>query len=380
MALTAGVDRSRAAWWGVGAVLAVATAFVLHSFVGTFVVGVFLYYAARPLYRRLRTYVRRPSVAAGGALLLLELPLLFVLAYALSTGLQDLGRLLARLNGGESQSALQPYLDLSTLLRRLETFLQTADPVALRRLIDTGLESVGFVGIGLVHLFTMYVLAFYLLRDDHRLSTWFRTSFADGAGVVDAFADSIDDDLHHVFFGTILNAVLTAIVGVVVYTLLVVALPTGRAIPYPALLGLIAGAASLIPVVGNKLVYGPVTGYLFVVAAIDPNVTAALPVAFLLVSYVVVDSVPDMLLHPYVSGPNLHRGLIMLAYVLGTLVFGWYGIFLGPIVLVVGVHFSRLVMPELLAGERIRPHAVDPSYIPEWPADDAESLLLSGDE
>jgi hypothetical protein len=50
----------------------------------------------------------------------------------------------------------------------------------------------------------------------------------------------------------------------------------------------------------------------------------------------------------------------MFAYILGPVLFGWYGLFLGPLLLVLVVHFVRLVLPELVDGEPIEPTAVDP--------------------
>jgi hypothetical protein len=53
----------------------------------------------------------------------------------------------------------------------------------------------------------------------------------------------------------------------------------------------------------------------------------------------------------------------MFAYILGTLLFGWYGLFLGPMVLVFVTHFLRVVVPELLPDESAnRPTA--PVYLP----------------
>jgi len=381
MSLGSGIDRTRAGWWVIGAILGGAVAFVLYSFVGTFVVGVFLYYATRPVYRQLRRYVRRPSVAAFAALVLLELPLFLVLAYTVAVGIQDLGVLVdqSRLIGDET---LQPYLDVSSLSVQLEMVLGSgSDSVgeALRTVVD----YVSFVGIGLVHLFGVYVIAFYLLRDDYRLAAWTRRTFADAAGVVETFLRTVDEDLHHVFFGIILNAFLTGALGVIVYSLLVVVVPESGALPYPALLGLVAGAASLVPIVGMKLIYVPVTAYLFALAAVDSDVTVALPVTFFLLSFAVVDSIPDTVLRPYVSGRNLHFGLVALSYVLGTLAFGWYGVFLGPILVVVGVHFGRLVMPELIAGESIRPYAMDSSrtrIAGRSTGDSGETASATGDE
>lgn len=357
MSLGSGVDRTRAGWWLVGTVLGGALAFVLYSFVGTLVVGVFLYYATRPVYRRLRRYVRRPSLAAFGALVLLELPLFLVLAYTVAVAIQDLGALVdqSRLIG---DATLQPYLDISSVSPQLETFLGSGDD-SLGEAFRTVVDYVSFVGSGLVHIFAIYVIAFYLLRDDHRLAAWTKRTFADAAGVVETFLRTVDEDLHHVFFGIILNAFLTGALGVIVYSLLVVVVPENGALPYPALLGLVAGAASLVPLVGMKLVYVPVTAYLLGLATVDPDVTVALPVTFFLLSFAVVDGIPDIVLRPYVSGRNLHLGLVALSYVLGTLAFGWFGVFLGPILVVVAVHFSRLVMPELVAGEPIRPYAMN---------------------
>jgi len=62
----------------------------------------------------------------------------------------------------------------------------------------------------------------------------------------------------------------------------------------------------------------------------------------------------------------------MFAYILGPLLFGWYGIFLGPMLLVLVVHFVRIVLPELLAGTPIEPYSVDPTHVVADGPDDPE--------
>jgi len=56
-------------------------------------------------------------------------------------------------------------------------------------------------------------------------------------------------------------------------------------------------------------------------------------------------------LRPYVSGQNVHVGALMLAYTLGPLLFGWYGLFLMPVLLVLVIQFARIVLPDLLAAD-----------------------------
>ncbi|MFC7096674.1 AI-2E family transporter [Halobaculum marinum] len=377
------VDWSRAAWWGVGAVLAAALTFVVYSFVGTFVFGVFIYYATRPIYNRIRRRIQPPSLAAATALFTMVLPALLLVGYAMLIVVNQLQNLqqqgangtavvdLSRLPLTESQvAAIQTQIDLLSDPTMLAT-IDWQQYVTVDRIADAAgslgqaAGTLAFVGTAAIHLFVMLAIAFYLLRDGNRLSRYL-VQFTDQAGVIDAYGLAVDRDLKSVFFGNILNAIVTATIGVIVYSLLNVFAPTGGSIPAAALVGLLAGAASLIPIVGMKLVYFPVAIFM-AVRAVANDVTGGLVfvLAFAVASLVIVDTIPDLVLRPYVSGRSLHVGAVMLAYTLGPLLFGWYGIFLMPILLVLVVHFVRIVLPELLAGEPIRPFAVDPTHLTE---------------
>jgi predicted PurR-regulated permease PerM len=215
----------------------------------------------------------------------------------------------------------------------------------------------------------MIALAFYLLRDDHRLARWTLVQFSDDRGVFEAFARAVDRDFNNIFFGNILNAILTGTIGAIAYTGLNMVAPQGLAIPAAALVGLIAGVASLIPVVGMKLVYVPVAIYLGVTSYLMDPTSFWFVIIFVAISFVVVDTIPDLVLRPYVSGRSLHVGAVMIAYTFGPLLFGWYGIFLMPMILVLVVNFAKYVLPELVRGSPIQPYAVDPATTLE-PAED----------
>jgi len=72
--------------------------------------------------------------------------------------------------------------------------------------------------------------------------------------------------------------------------------------------------------------------------------------------------------------------MVMLAYIFGPLLFGWYGIFLGPMLLVLLVHFTALVLPELLAGTEILPETVGESIITGRPLDRSEGEVEGPEE
>lgn len=373
------VERSRVGWWTLGAVLGGALLFVVYSFVGTFVFGAFIYYATRPVYRRLRRHVRPPSLAAGIALFALALPALSLAGYALTVVVFEIFRWT---NASTFDLTQYPGVDreLLVMLSDPEAFLAndlarylTTDTLrSLLSSLGSAADTLAFFGIGLVHLFVMIALAFYLLRDDQRLSRFVIGRFGDERGILEEFVRAVDNDFNNIFFGNILNAVLTGTIGVIAYTLLNTVAPASVRIPAAALVGMLAGVASLIPVVGMKLVYVPVALYMTAIAVLG-GATGELwfVVVFAAVSFVVVDTIPDLVLRPYVSGRSLHVGAVMLAYTLGPLLFGWYGIFLMPMVLVLAVHFARLVLPELVRGRPIQPYMVDPVYLTESPPPDA---------
>ena len=366
-------ERARLAWWAFGALLALVLLWVVESFVGTFVFGLFLYYATRPVYRRIRRRLGPPSVAAAVSLLALALPAILLLVYTIAIAIQEYNRLPADYRIETLGQYVQPYADLSRIPQTPEELL-TGDGLSVAAdVLASASGYAGTIGTGALHLFVMIALAFYLLRDGHRLSRWARRRFSDDAGVLEVYATEVDRSFHQIFFGNILNAVFTAVIGAISYNLLNVFAPPGLVIPYPTLLGLLTGVASLVPVIGMKLVYFPTTAYLAVITFTDGRPSLLWFTAiFFVVSFLIVDTIPDLVLRPYVSGRNLHVGMVMFAYIFGPLLFGWYGIFLGPIILVLVVHFGRLVLPELVSGVPIQPVAVDPSHIVEAEVSEAD--------
>ncbi|MFC7018535.1 AI-2E family transporter [Haloarcula halobia] len=370
---------------GLAFVLAGVLLFVLYSFVGTFVLGLFLYYATRPIYARLRRRIRPPSLAAAVALFVLVLPVVLLFWYTAALGLGEL-RSLAALDLSGYGELLGPYTDFAGLTAELQTVLQTlvSDPGQLLAesrlrgiLTDTATAMTEYLGVvltGLLHLFVALALAFYLLRDGDRLVAWTHNNFADETLVT--YGRAVDSDLKTVFFGNILNALLIGTVGAIVFSILAAIAPPAVPVPVPILLGLLAGAGSLIPVVGMKIVYVPVSLYLAGLAAISDPQLLWFPLVFFAVTFVVVDTIPDLVIRPYVSGRNLHVGAVMFAYIFGPLLFGWYGLFLGPLILVVITDFARVVVPDLVgSGADTRPT----SPTGEWVAGGADVTTADGD-
>lgn len=346
-------NRARVVWWGLTAAVVVLLGATVYSFVGTFVLGLFFYYAARPIHRQVREYVEGPNVSVLTTLLLFDLPFFAIDLYVIVVGLRELrglsgvtGELLGRVLFG-SPARFDRFLTDPT------GYLTTVNEATLRSSLLTGAGLVGDAANVLVHLALATAVAFYLLRDGPRVADWARETLGGDPGPLWAYLRLVDRDLKVVYFGNIRTVLVVALLGVVVYNALDFLAPAPLSVPTPTLLALATGVATLIPLVVGKVVYLPVAGYLALEASrTDPGLLW-FPAAFTLVAFAALDAFPVTVVRPYLAGRTTHGGLMMFAYIFGTLLFGWYGVFLGPFLLVCALNLVRVALGDLLHGEPI---------------------------
>ncbi|WP_158058197.1 AI-2E family transporter [Halorussus halophilus] len=347
-------DRKRVAWWTFSLAMLVVFLFVLHAFVGTVVLGLFVYYGTRPAYQRLRTILPTGGAAAA-TLLLVTIPVVALVGYTVFVGFSELSALtntplssFARYLPGTPENPTQA----------VERLRQIAGPGqnAQEQMLSTVVGVLGTIAGGLAHLSLSFMLAFFLLRDDHRVADWFREQIAAEDSTARAYVAAVDEDLQKVYVGNLLTVFAVMGLGVVVYNALNAIAPSGLGVPVPTLLALLTGVATLVPLVVGKIVYVPVGAYIGYEAATGAG-PLWFPVVFFAVCLVLLDLLPVAVLRPYIAGRNLHGGLMVFAYIGGTMLFGWYGLFLGPLVAVVLVQLARIVVPDLVHGETPSPDA-----------------------
>lgn len=358
------LSRSRLGWWGYVAVLGVLTALIGHRFLGLFTLGVFGYYATRPICDRVEGTVESDGVAATATVLTVLVPVFLIAIY---TGLQLLKQARRRFDDG----AVAVFTDRFGNFEAVPGWL-TASPERLLRNPPslgevTGLLSgprfeqiLGLLGTAfdtLLLLGLATTLAYALLRYDDALATGFAALVGGQETTAYTYALAVDDDLESIFYGNLLFVLAMSVVATAAYAATNALAPPGLGVPLVLPLGFLTGFASLIPIVVGKVIYLPVVAYLGL-SAIGAGGRGLGFVAAVLVAYVLVlDLLPQTFLQPYVTGQQLNTIVLLFAYILGPLFFGWYGFFLMPIVFVILIEAVRIVLPELLHGESIDPEA-----------------------
>lgn len=355
------LERQRVGWWLVGLLLLGVVAAFLTGFVGTFVLGLFVYYGARPMHRRLCSRLDSRGLAAALTMLVIVVPALLLLTYVGVVAAREFAAVAGHgaLRQLTSQAAL-PTWAAEAIRDPLAYATRLEHLSSLQQQVTQGLRTVGTVTTALVHLTLALSMGFFLLRDAGRLERWFRRAVAGDGTVPHAYLSAVDADLETVYFGNVVTVLVVTVLSIAVYNGYNLLTPAAVTLPFPTLLALLTGLATFVPLVVGKLVYLPVTAYLAWEAVQAETGLLWAPAAFLIVAFVLLDVLPQTVLRPVLSGRSLHTGLVLFAYVLGAAYFGWYGLFLGPLLVVLVVQFLKVVFPELIHGDRLTP---DPSPV-----------------
>ncbi len=355
-----GMDLPREGQWRtVGWLLVIAAlvfflVMVVEPVFGALVFAVWVYYAMRQIYAWLEDRTEHPNVAVTATLLLVLLPVLLIVGYAAWTASKEIGDILTHAQLQQYRPLLEPYIDLTqsnpeAILGQVRQNPREVFDQQLRNLLSGALGQIttaaGLVFFIGVRVFLMFVFLFYLLRDGHKLAGWFRESVGEDARVVSVLED-VDGHLETLFVGNFISILALGAIALAVYNGMDFVAPEGLSIPYPFLLGLLTGVGTIVPGIGIKVVYYPLAVYLFAVSYFT-GAPLWFPVVFLVVTQVVVDVIPDIFLRSYFSAGDLNMGLVMLAYVIGSIAFGWWGVFFGPIMLVTIVVVGRQVFPDV---------------------------------
>ena len=352
--------RSTVYWQILGLIFVALLAYMFFPFFDVIIYGIFIYYVARPMYREFDRRFKHKNIGAFLSLFIVVLPIVLVSIYTVSIAYIELTNILTKVDFRyidyvnelfQEYGGIAQYLKLDEITALIGQGGTWSSIIALLTRFS-GIIST-FFGI-FFNLFLTFAIAFYLLKDGAVLREWFTDTFPGGkTELITLFFDAVDADLTTVFLGNILTAVLTALIGAVTFSLLNLVAPPQLLIPYPILLAILCGLGIFIPLIGMKVIWIPLAIYLVIQAYLNGLLVTDwwFLLLFLIAVSVVVDFIPDTILRPFISRKQIHAGAMLFAYILGIAVFGFVGLFLGPLILILATQFMKIVQPALL-GQR----------------------------
>ncbi|AGN00660.1 hypothetical protein L593_03545 [Salinarchaeum sp. Harcht-Bsk1] len=231
------------------------------------------------------------------------------------------------------ETLLRDYLGVE---RDLSSFEQQLGEVARRAFSGLVGGLYGFLaGIPalLVNAFVFTFALFYFLRDGDRLVAWIRETLPLDAATTDHLVARTDDLLWSAVVGTIVVAGLQAVLTVLGFLVL--------GFDDLVFWGVVTFFLSLLPLIGASIVWIPAT----LLLAAEGRPTAALALG---VYGAVIVSGSDNVVRPLAMqrGAGLNSGLLVLGIFGGVAVFGFMGLFVGPVVLGLTVTILELLLDE----------------------------------
>ena len=348
--------NSTASVWFLSALLIgvlVGGFWIFHSFLRPFAFATVLGVGFYPLYigvcRVVHGSNRSALLATFAVLLIFALPVAFIgsaaggqlikaAKYLGDRSTQEGGA--ATYLGHRQERVLQwlgKYVDVDEL--HLEDAMANLPGQASRVLLAAGTGLVGGLAGFTGNAVLTFLILFFLFRDGssaiESVTSMLPLSRAQVSRLLNGIRDSIVANLYGILSVGIAQGVLTGL-----------ALAVLR-VPSALLLGLAAAVCSVIPLVGTMLVWLPSAIYLMATGHLWKGI------ALIVWSSLVVGTV-DNIVRPLVLGSRveLHPLLLLFALLGGVQVFGFIGIFIGPMVISVIVPLVEMLRDELASAYR----------------------------
>jgi predicted PurR-regulated permease PerM len=191
----------------------------------------------------------------------------------------------------------------------------------------------------LIDIIIVIVIVYYLLKDGNKMKNWISNNLVEEK----EYLKKVDSELESIYLGNMLTVIIIAVISIVLFLSYNTLVPNIINIPYPVFLSILTGLSSLIPIIGTKLIYIPMFLVLSFNAYINDLELVALPIIMIVIVGMLVDFIPETLIRPYLSNRTMNLGLVILSYLMGVMTFGWYGLFLGPLILAITYHYYTTV-------------------------------------
>jgi len=370
--------HERLGWWILGVVLLAVLGLVVDQYLPWLIFGLFIYYVAQPITQRLDRHIASPTLVAVLTLVLIVVPIVIILGAILLIALGQLATTIADLPVDRILAELPfPISDLPNTPSEVydTTVILVQDPTVLP-LVSTVSQAISAIGAVVFNMFISLLLAFFLLVSGRNIADWFESNVFGEDSLATEYLSTVDRGLGSIYFGYTMTIFAVIILSAIIYTAFNLFAPGGLTIPSAVLFAVVTGFFTLVPLVGRSIIYVTIAATLAIQAVtVDPQLLWV-PVVFLAVMIIAFDNLIRTYIRPHLSGRLLNTGLVMFAYLFGPPLFGWYGIFLGPFLMVFIVTFVQMILPELANPDRERADAGSEHTLDEF----SENIVEREDE
>jgi len=310
-----------------------ALSYMLWPFIGIIALAIAVAYMTKPLYDVLKPKLGR-SYGAIFCLLGIVIPsLLLVVLVA-----EDVITFLLSLDIDSIMLQITPILSDMGYLGVPPS--DVSEPVSdiwgvSKPLLNNLATQISAVPSLLMRLLFLSFMTFYFLKDGDKIKDSFLLYIPkDKKRNTILFVNEIHKALKTLFIGNVVTSLIVGFISIIGYWLI--------GLPNPITLGALSGILNILPVVGGWTIYVPLTVYYLLTGEITKGILLGL------FGIIFLSLAPDFAIRPRVISKDgdLHPALVLIAFLIGPLVFGIPGLAIGPIIvaLVYAIHRVRRIV------------------------------------
>jgi predicted PurR-regulated permease PerM len=310
-------------------ILAISSFFIIKPFITALLGGAVLAIIFYPLHKQLIRWNVSPYVSSAIICTVLILAIILPSSAILTLVINDINAISTNIDFQQIQQTAQEFIDtfpagssvqIDEITSQMLNFLKTQLTTQLKQVPKIILTSA----------FTMFFL-FFLLIDGKKCISFLFHAIPFTAQQIQLFESRVTQLTRAVAYGQVVTALIQSIVAVIGFWFF--------DIPSAYLWGLITLFCAFIPVIGASAVWIPAVMYLIIEQQFMGAIGLALYGTFII-------SLVDNIIRPFVISEQtkLHPAIIIMGVFGGLLLFGFIGIFAGPIILIIFIEWFEIFL------------------------------------
>ncbi|MAG20186.1 hypothetical protein CL618_02020 [archaeon] len=305
---------------------------LVKPFVSAVLTSVFLAYVFYPIYAKLNSKLKKKNLSSFLMVILIILLIFIPLLFSINAIVREVINIYGtNINYDIIPDKLVNYFEKINLKTYINNLVDQFISYITKNIPNLFL----FLPNKLLDFVISIFIMFFLFRDGKEIIEWFEDLIPLSKDQKKKFIDKFDNMSSAVVYGYLLTAFIQGLVAGVGFWLL--------GIPSPLLWGILTMIFGLIPFVGAVVVWLPLGLYQLLLGNVFTGVS------ILLFGALVISLIDNFLKPKLISKKtDIHPIVILLGVIGGLKVFGFIGLFIGPIIL-----SMLIVFLELYKGERL---------------------------
>lgn len=342
---------------GIIALVLLLNYFLIKPFFIAIISAITLTYIFYPLYKWVQRKVRNKNLAASIMILILLLiliiPLLFIiptlskqisLAYILTK--QGLTSSISPMCGTNPTGLASVVCDVGTFISQIQADPQTklymndiltdAYSFSIEKISQFVLSLPGII----LNVFIMLFVMFYLFKDGGKISDYVLNILPFDKKHKESYIKRVNELSHATVYGHILVSIIQGLVGMIGFIIF--------DFPSPIVAGIVMVVLSILPFIGPWLLWIPVSIIRIINGIVEGNNNIVTSGAGLFIYGLIFISLIDNLIRPKIVGDRarIHPITALIGVIGGLMVFGFIGIFIGPLIMDILIAFIQVYVED----------------------------------